>query len=243
METKDPSGETVEARRDFVVAGDGEKLGLPFLMLAENTVVETGETARIVVSSAYEGTPVFVRVYSKYGLLESKKLESGASRVIEIPVTEEMRGGLHAEAVFVKDHTLFHGAQRINIPWSNKELNIEFEKFREKITPNVKEIWKVKIKNHKGAPVGKDAIELLASMYDKSLDLFAPHYWDGLGGFFPSVASPPATQVSLGRSDVLLSKGHGLWNYIGYPTFTEPSLHSITVTALEAPEEEATEGR
>lgn len=235
VETKDPSGETVEARRDFVVAGDGEKLGLPFLMLAENTVVETGETARIVVSSAYEGTPVFVRVYSKYGLLESKKLESGASRVIEIPVTEEMRGGLHAEAVFVKDHTLFHGAQRINIPWSNKELNIEFEKFREKITPNVKEIWKVKIKNHKGAPVGKDAIELLASMYDKSLDLFAPHYWDGLGGFFPSVASPPAPQVSLGRSDVLLSKGHGLWNYIGYPTFTEPSLHSINGYGVGGP--------
>jgi alpha-2-macroglobulin len=235
IETADPSGEMVEAVKDFVVAGDGQKLAVPFVLLAENSSVEVGDKARVLVSSAYEGTPVFVNIYSRSGLLLAKKLLSGSSAIIEIPATEELRGGIYAEAVFVKDHTLFYETGRVGVPWDNKDLTLAFEKFREKITPNMKEIWKVKIMNSKGAPVGKDAIQLLASMYDKSLDLFTPHYWDGISGFFPSVSSPAAPQVSLGRAEVLLVKGHGLYDWLSYPTFMEPSLLSINGYGVGGP--------
>jgi len=234
-ETKDPSGEAVEAMKDFAVAGNGSRTALPFLMLAEETTVKVGDKARVVISSAYEGTPLFVRIFSKSGLVGSRKLESGSANIIEIPVTEEFRGGIFVEAMFVKDHTLFYGSQRVWVPWDNKELSLEFEKFREKITPGVEEIWKVKVKDPKGNPVGKDAIELLASMYDKSLDLFAPHYWDGMMGFFPSASSAPIPQVSLGRSEVLLSRGYDLWQWLSYPTFSEPDLLSINGYGVGGP--------
>ena len=65
----------------------------------------------------------------------------------------------------------------INVPWSNKELNISFDTYRDKTLPGSEEKWKVKITGKKGEKV---AAEMLASMYDASLDQFKPHSWNAL---------------------------------------------------------------
>ncbi len=49
------------------------------------------------------------------------------------------------------------------------------ETFRDKITPGDREEWKIKISGSKGE---KEAAEMLASMYDASLDVFAANYWN-----------------------------------------------------------------
>ncbi len=45
---------------------------------------------------------------------------------------------------------------------------------RSKLTPGQKEVWKIKLKGHKGEKI---AAELLASMYDASLDALLDHSW------------------------------------------------------------------
>jgi hypothetical protein len=62
----------------------------------------------------------------------------------------------------------------INVPWSNKNLDIEFATFRDKTLPGSEEKWKVRIK---GNTKDKIAAEMLASMYDASLDQFKIHSW------------------------------------------------------------------
>ena len=62
-----------------------------------------------------------------------------------------------------------------SIPWSNKDLNISYETFRDKLLPGSQEKWKVKITGNKGEKV---AAEMLAGMYDASLDQFKPHSWN-----------------------------------------------------------------
>jgi hypothetical protein len=53
-----------------------------------------------------------------------------------------------------------------------EQLSIETKTFRDKLQPGAKEKWSFTVKNKKGVQA-----EVLASMYDASLDQFKPHNW------------------------------------------------------------------
>ena len=71
------------------------------------------------------------------------------------------------------------------VPWDNKDLGISFSTFRDKLTPGGRETWRVTVKTPGGKPADKGAAELLAYMYDRSLDLFAPHRPPRVSGLYP----------------------------------------------------------
>ncbi len=93
---------------------------------------------------------------------------------INAAVTEKERGGFGYSYSFVKNNRFFSFTRYVNVPWTNKELNISYETFRDKTLPGSEEQWKVKISGYKADKV---AAELLTSMYDASLDQFKPHQW------------------------------------------------------------------
>ncbi|NSL89918.1 alpha-2-macroglobulin [Chitinophaga sp. Mgbs1] len=109
---------------------------------------------------------------------------SGLNR-LEYPVTEQDRGGLLATYVFVKDNRFYATEEYINVPWDNKTLAVKTATHRDKLLPGEKEKWTVEIAGNKGEKV---AAELLASMYDASLDAFAPHQWSA-PYLYPSVSN------------------------------------------------------
>lgn len=94
---------------------------------------------------------------------------------IRIPITESERGGTGYSFSFIKHNRFFSFTRTINVPYSNKELVISHETFRDKTQPGSKEQWKVKISGKNGDRV---AAELLTSLYDASLDQFRIHYWN-----------------------------------------------------------------
>jgi hypothetical protein len=61
------------------------------------------------------------------------------------------------------------------VPWTDKQLGIQFETFRDKLQPGEVEEWKIKITDHLGDAV---AAEMLATLYDASLDAFRANYWN-----------------------------------------------------------------
>jgi hypothetical protein len=91
--------------------------------------------------------------------------------------TEEDRGGYMVNRVMVYNNRVYTQNWMVNVPWSNKALNISFQTFRDKLKPGDEETWTVKISGAKGEQA---AAELLAGMYDASLDQFAPHYWQNI---------------------------------------------------------------
>lgn len=91
-----------------------------------------------------------------------------------VAVTEKERGGFGYSYSFVKHNRFFSFTRYVAVPWTNKELSISYETFRDKTLPGSEEQWKVKISGYKGDKV---AAELLTSMYDASLDQFKPHSW------------------------------------------------------------------
>ena len=67
-----------------------------------------------------------------------------------------------------------HLAKRttVSLVEPKEQLTIETKTFRDKLQPGAKEKWSFTVKNKKGVQA-----EVLASMYDASLDQFKPHNW------------------------------------------------------------------
>ncbi|MGN6531426.1 MAG: alpha-2-macroglobulin family protein [Ginsengibacter sp.] len=102
---------------------------------------------------------------------------NNGKKTFDFKITEDDRGGYGVNQFFVKDNRFYSVSNTINVPWSNKELNISFDTYRDKTLPGSEEKWKVKITGSKGEKV---ATEMLASMYDASLDQFKAHSWSKL---------------------------------------------------------------
>ncbi|MEO6916084.1 MAG: alpha-2-macroglobulin family protein, partial [Chitinophagaceae bacterium] len=134
-----------------------------------------------------------------------------------IPVTEKDRGGFGINYFFVRDNRLFSSNSSVQVPWTNKELVISYESFRDKTMPGSLERWKLKISGK-----GKDklAAEMLASMYDVSLDQFTPHQWNkpdvwpvhGLN-HLPDGRTNFAISGSGGNYPIKRSPGNFVFNY------------------------------
>ena len=140
------------------------------------TKCEPGEKASFVIGTKDKNVDVLYEVVKKNNILHKEWFRlSGEQKFVEFPVTEELRGGFTINLVFVKHNRSFEHSINIDVPFTDKELVFEFETFRNKLIPGQKEEWRIKIKGKKSDIV---TAELLASMYDESLDIFTTHNWN-----------------------------------------------------------------
>ena len=96
-------------------------------------------------------------------------------KTIQIPITEADRGGvtLSFSANFRGESYLSKNVV-LEVPWTNKTLKIEYLNIANKLYPGEKSTWRIKVSGNDGERV---VAELLASMYDASLDQFAQNIW------------------------------------------------------------------
>jgi hypothetical protein len=96
-------------------------------------------------------------------------------RNIQYTPTENDRGGVSINEAYVFDNRIYTTQYTINVPWSNKKLQVSYTSYRDKTEPGAAEKWTVSIEGSKGEKV---AAELLTGMYDASLDQFGqPNNW------------------------------------------------------------------
>ena len=100
---------------------------------------------------------------------------NNSKQTIEIPVLENDLGGFEVHCGFASYNHYNSRSFKINVPYPKTDLEIETTTFRDKLSPGQDETWRFKIKGPKGDKV---SAELLASMYDASLDEFRPHNWN-----------------------------------------------------------------
>lgn len=91
--------------------------------------------------------------------------------------TEADRGGYKVTRLMVHHNRVYTLSWQVQVPWSNKELTIDLETFRDKLEPGQKETWTLRISGARGEQV---AAEVLATMYDASLDALKPHDWESM---------------------------------------------------------------
>ena len=178
VETKDAFGEKVELTKYIILYSQADKKPPVneinwFHVLKDSG--EPGENARFIIGTKDKEINVLYETVHKNKVVSRQWLKlSNEQRLIEIPVLETYRGGFSVNIIFTKHNRSYNNSFRIDVPFTNKELDFEFITFRDKLVPGSEEQWKIKIKDKKGDKV---AAELLTSMYDASLDKLVSHNW------------------------------------------------------------------
>ncbi len=218
-ETTDDFGVLCRSHKEFIVGGPRTPLALPAVLLAQKTPVKAGETARFLVHSGLAGQALFLEIWRDGRLSERRRLEAGRdAAIIQIPIAEGDRGGIGVRLSALSDYQLMNFDVPIYVPWDNKELKVAFSTFRDKLKPGARETWRVHVKGPGGSGVEAGAAELLAYMYDRSLDIFAPHTPPSPLSLYPNRSSAAYLNTCLGQSPSL-----NLYeNLVSLPTY--PSL-------------------
>jgi len=224
-ETVDVFGQRFTTAREFLVAGASAPIALPAVLQLERATVKVGDTARLLAFSAFEGQPLFLEVYQGERRIQRRQLARGKDpAVIELPVTEELRGGFTVALVGVRDYQLLRFVQPVFVPFDDKELSLEFTSFRDLLRPGGKETWRVTVRGPKGAPVEAGAAELLAYMYDQSLDLFAPHAPPRVSALYPHRMPEVELHSTLGAAPTRSIRGEGFGEVPGWNAPEEDRL-------------------
>lgn len=178
MESSDSYGEKVEITKYFTVFNPGTKT-LPLNEAFWNTAIksggEPGDTVAFMAGTAEKNARVLYEIENDGKIISREWMTfNQEKREFRIPVREEYRGNFFVNMIFVKGNRSYSLTQKFDIPFTDKQLKITTETFRDKLIPGQEEEWKLRITGMNGEKV---AAELLASMYDASLDAFRDHRW------------------------------------------------------------------
>ncbi|MBK8010429.1 MAG: hypothetical protein IPK13_03715 [Deltaproteobacteria bacterium] len=210
-ETKDEHGETYTTHREFVFAGDSSTpLNIPaFLAVAESSA-RVGESVHVLAHSGFRGQRMSFEIFRAGERVFQRALTGEETpSLITLPITMDDRGGFSLTLTMMRDHQLIRLEQSIFVPWEDKALGIEFSTFRDKIRPGTRETWRVKVTpprrlaNDRHDDASIRAAELLAYMYDASLDVFAPHSAPSILDLYPSRTGAPYLRQAFGVSTTM----------------------------------------
>jgi uncharacterized protein YfaS (alpha-2-macroglobulin family) len=173
------AGEIIEQRQRFELFNPKKsELALPtfesFKTLKNNG--EPGEKAKFLIGSSLSDLKILYEI-EHLGKIVSKKwiTLNNEQKLIEIPIKEIHRGGFTVHFIGVHSNRLIQHKKNVNVPFTNKKLNLKLSSFRDKVIPGSKEEWSIQVS---GIDNTKIQSELLLSMYDQSLDQFVKKDWN-----------------------------------------------------------------
>jgi hypothetical protein len=178
LQTEDRFGKPISARQTIhVVNPQAAHLGvrLANLFAAPTWSVEPGESFLALWGTGYETGRAFVELECRGKVLHAWWTDPNRTQeVIRQDVTEDMRGGFTLRVTYVRENRAYLNQQIVAVPWTNKQLTIQWEHFRSLLEPGQKETWTAIITG----PDARQAVaEMVAALYDASLDQYLPHDW------------------------------------------------------------------
>jgi len=203
--TKDPWGATFTLKKSFPVADHGRlPVTLAAVLAVERSSVPVGGTARILLGSALRDQDMVLELYQGGRRIERRALRSGTGdTILEIPIGPDRRGGLGLALTLLRDHQLIRRSARINVPWDDRRLELGFATFRDRLRPGSRETFTVHVRGNDGEALGAGTAELLAYMYDRSLELFAPHNPPDPLGLYPDRSAVGGARATLGSASTI----------------------------------------
>lgn len=178
LESQDRFGKPVTAREQALVldpAATKFAVRIPNHVAAPRWTVEPGQEFAALWGTGYDRGRAFIEIERGGEVVKSFWTDLAVTQsIVKLPVTEAMRGGFTLRVTYVRENRAYATSQHVNVPWSNKELSIAWEHFTSKLEPGKKETWTAVVKGP-GAKLA--AAEMVATLYDASLDQFLPHEW------------------------------------------------------------------
>jgi uncharacterized protein YfaS (alpha-2-macroglobulin family) len=177
MVATDKYGQEVREKNYFEVISEKSK-NLPYpqnlnVQVLKNAY-EPGEKAQILLAGSEKWNLLYEVAWDKTVSTSEWQSLNNEQKIVEIPLQEMHRGGLFVSVVGVRNNRLYSEQVFVNVPYTNKELEVIFESYRNKLQPGEQEEWKLRIK---GKKADKIAAEMVATLYDASLDAFRENTW------------------------------------------------------------------
>ncbi|TWT53395.1 MG2 domain protein [Rubripirellula amarantea] len=170
----------------FDPESDTLKLKLPFILESKTWSYQPGETVDALWGSGYEKARVYVEIEHRGKILKSYWTAPNVTQGrIKVPVTEAMRGGFTIRTTMVKENRAYLQQKQVAVPWTNKELDITWQRFVSKLKPAAEETWTASIRT-KGDQDNAAIAEMVATLYDASLEAFVAHRFGSLSNLFRS---------------------------------------------------------
>ncbi|CAL2101970.1 Alpha-2-macroglobulin [Tenacibaculum sp. 190130A14a] len=178
LKSKDKFNQEVSNKHWFDIYAEKDKRPADNALVQIKTDKKTykpGDIAKITVSSNSQDITVMVFIEKKYQIVNSYYVHLNQNhKTINIPVTKEDVGGFGVTYYYTNYNSFANGSVNISVPYPTTDLEILTKTFRDKLKPGANETWSFTVK---GAKKDKFTAELLASMYDASLDQFVNHQW------------------------------------------------------------------
>ena len=188
LEMNDKFGQKVTAKNRFTLYNSKAKQVSDnqfFVQNTNKTAYKIGEKVNLQLGSAVKNMHAIVQVERNHKLTKTMVVHlNNEIKTLKIPVTAADKNGFAIKYYYTALNSF--GSGTVNIPIKQEESTIEIitETFRDKLQPNQEETWSFSIKDNKNKGI---AAEVLASMYDMSLDQFKNHTWQ-----FNPVTKPQA---------------------------------------------------
>ena len=142
------------------------------------------ETARkdgfisVKLLTADQNLHVLTEAYFNNDIIYKENTLINGNKTLRIPLAFLNKGIINPNSSVLLQFSLVRFNQlktkkaTVSLIELKEQLTIETKTFRDKLQPGAKEKWSFTVKNKKGVQA-----EVLASMYDASLDQFKPHNW------------------------------------------------------------------
>lgn len=129
-----------------------------------------GETAVLNLASATGNSEILVQLESDGKIVKSEKIKLDKNvKNFSFPIDEKYRGNVFLHYYFGKFNTAQSGTLTVDVPYEDKSLKITAGTLRDKLQPGQNETWELTVS---GEDKDKFLAEMLATMYDASLDQF-----------------------------------------------------------------------
>ncbi len=142
---------------------------------SEDVFRTDGKPVTIQVGSSDKDVHVVYTMTSGNKLLKSGSfLLSDSLHNRKLTYRKEYGDGILLSYAWMKNGHLHTYNTSIRKPLPDTKLRMKWTTFRDRLTPGTNEEWRLSITNPDGTPA---KAHLIATLYDKSLDMLVPHQW------------------------------------------------------------------
>ncbi|QDO95675.1 alpha-2-macroglobulin [Formosa sediminum] len=178
FESKDEHNYPIKDEITFEVFGEDDETisdhGL-FQINIDKLTYNPGDVVQLTLASAAKHLVVTLEIEKDYKVYARHIVHLNQNKkTIKIPVLETDLGGFAIHYSYAAFNSFKSGSMIIKVPYPKTDLQIKTNTFRNKIQPGAPETWSFNISGPQGEKVTS---EVLASMYDASLDAFRGHDW------------------------------------------------------------------
>ena len=179
VEAKDKYNQLVEDKQRFKVFNSKKPQIADkqlFKISTDKNTYKPNEVVKLTLGSASNDMVITIAIEKNHEIVSQQIINlNNEVKSINIPVSKKDLGGFAIKYSFSNYNEFRSGTVQIPVPHAINDLQIETQTFRDKLQPGQDETWSFKIK---GENTDKVTAEILASMYDVSLDEFKSHSWN-----------------------------------------------------------------